>query len=38
MTGGDRIAVLKLLIKQRDLFLPPIYAGWRKATEEENGR
>ena len=34
MTGGDRIAMLELLIKQRDLFLPPIYAGWRKAAEE----
>jgi len=38
MTGGDRIAMLKLLIKQRELFLPPVYAGWRKVTEGENGR
>ena len=36
LTDGDRIAMFKLLIKQRDLFLPPIYAGWRKANEEEN--
>ncbi len=37
-TESDRIAIFKLLIKQRDIFLPPIYAGWRKATEEENSR
>ena len=38
MNDGDRIAMLKLLIGQKDLFLPPIYAGWRKTIEEENGR
>jgi hypothetical protein len=29
--GSDRVAMLKLLIGQKDLFLPPIYAGWRAA-------
>jgi len=37
-TGGDRVAMFKLLIERRDLFLPPIYAGWRKAAEQDNGR
>lgn len=31
MTRTDRIATLKLLITQKDLFLPPIYAAWRNA-------
>jgi hypothetical protein len=38
VTGGDRVSMLKLLIKQRDLILPPIYAGWRKANEMESDR
>lgn len=30
MTGNDRIELLKLLIQKKDLFLPPLYARWKK--------
>jgi hypothetical protein len=30
LNGGNRITMLKLLINQKDIFLPPIYAGWQK--------
>ena len=32
---GDRVAMLSLLIRQKDLFLPPIYARWQKSIEDE---
>lgn len=38
MEGADRIEMLKNLIKQKEIFLPPIYAGWRKSNVVENGR
>lgn len=31
MSRTDRIAALKILLAQKDLFLPPIYAVWRKS-------
>jgi hypothetical protein len=34
MPSGDRVAMLKLIIQQKDLFLPPIYARWQSGTEE----
>jgi hypothetical protein len=37
MSSGDRVAMLKLLVQQKDLFLPPIYARWRRGTEEKMG-
>ena len=30
MGGRDRVEMFKLLIKQKDLFLPQVYAAWRK--------
>lgn len=38
MPSGDRIAMLKLLVQQKDLFLPPIYARWQKGTDEKIGQ
>jgi hypothetical protein len=32
MSGENRIALLKALIGQKDIFLPPLYARWRKET------
>jgi hypothetical protein len=32
MSAGARLEMLKLLIKHKDIFLPPIYAGWRAAV------
>jgi hypothetical protein len=31
-SGADRVAMLKLLMQQKDLFLPPIYASWQKGV------
>jgi hypothetical protein len=31
MSENQRVDMLKLLIQQKDIFLPPIYAQWRKS-------
>ena len=36
VTGYDRVAMLKLLIKDKNIFLPPIYAEWRKHRENDS--
>jgi hypothetical protein len=33
-TNFDRVALLKLLIQDRNLFLPPLYAAWEKNREK----
>jgi hypothetical protein len=32
-SGPNRIALLKLIMQQKDLFLPPIYAAWEKGIQ-----
>ena len=34
MSSGDRVAMLKLLVQQKNIFLPPIYARWQRGTKE----
>lgn len=37
MSGKDRIAMFKLLLGQRDILLPPIYAEWRRVSGTHQG-
>ncbi|MBE0645979.1 MAG: hypothetical protein IH600_17995 [Bacteroidetes bacterium] len=38
LEGSQRVEMLKLLIAQKDLFLPPIYAQWRKSLDDLAGK
>lgn len=38
LAAADRIALLKLLIGQKDIFLPPLYDKWKKAETKSESR
>ena len=38
VSGFDRVALVKLLIQHRDVFLPPIYAAWKNERDMNNRR